>query len=144
MKAMLGMMIGSGSFESDGKAFEAAQRVVEAALQRARDLDGADPLRQRRQDRLAFQPGDELADAHVNAGTVADMAAGPARHIIIVWIVPSPRIAIGGGEEHQNLLALADPCPADLDLPGGGPEKCLHRAFESHRLFKRIARKRRI
>src|SRR5882672_6176926 len=72
----------SGRRDGDGKAFEPAQRVVVAALHGTRDLDGPDLARQRRQYGLAFEAGDELADAHVNARAIADMAAGSTRNVV--------------------------------------------------------------
>src|SRR5229473_2659573 len=106
MKVMVGIARPSGWSDGDGKAVEPAQRVVVAALWRARDLDGGHLARQRRQKRLAFEARDKLADAHMDARAKPDMAAGPAGHVIVVGIVPPPRIAVGGAEEHQHLFAL--------------------------------------
>src|SRR5450631_970815 len=104
----VGMRGPSGRCDGDWKAFEPTQRIVVAALHRAGDFDRRYLSRQRRQERLAFEPRDELADAHVDAGTEADMAAGSAGNVVAVGIVPSSRIAVGGAEKHQHLFALAD------------------------------------
>ena len=42
------------------------------------------------------------------------MAAGAAGDVIGIRIVPAPRVAVGGTEEHQDLLAFADPDTAEL------------------------------
>src|SRR4051794_34128274 len=57
----------SGRRDRHRQAVEPAQRVVEAALRFARDLDAGDTARQRREHRLALEPRHELADAHVDA-----------------------------------------------------------------------------
>src|SRR6185437_1757616 len=121
-----------------------AQRVIVAALHRSGDFDGPDLARQRRQHGLALEAGDQLADAHVNAGAVADVAAGPPRDVVAVWVFPAARIAVGRAEEHQNLLALADAMAADLDLPRRGAEERLHRALEPHGFLERVARQREV
>ena len=72
------------------------------------------------------------------------MPRRPARDVIAVRVLPAPRIAVGGAEEHQHLFALADPMPADLDLARRGPEEGLHRALEPDRLLERVTRQRRI
>ena len=72
------------------------------------------------------------------------MAAGAAGDVVAVRIFPAPRIAVGGAEEHQHLLAFADRVAADLDLPRRGAEEGLHRALEADRLLERIARQRQI
>jgi hypothetical protein len=40
-----------------------------------------------------------------------------------------PRVAVGGAEEYQHLLAFTDRDIADLDRAGGGSEEGLHRAL---------------
>src|SRR4051812_36834708 len=75
MKVIVVMML-SSRCERDRQAFEAAQRVVVAPLDRTADGQVGDLACQRRQQHLAFEAGDQLADTHVDAATEADMAAG--------------------------------------------------------------------
>src|SRR6185436_4638455 len=72
MKMMLGIRGLSGRRNRNGKAFEAAQRVVVAALHRAGDRDGRDLARDRRQHHLAFDARQQLADAHMDARAEPD------------------------------------------------------------------------
>src|SRR4051812_44909454 len=64
------------------QAFQAAQRVVVAALDLACDLDRRGLSRQRRQHDLAFEARDQLADAHVDSGAVADVTGGAAGDVV--------------------------------------------------------------
>src|ERR1041384_1665050 len=66
MKMMLGISGPSGRRNRDGEAFEAAQRVVVAALPRAGDPDAGDLAPDCRQHHLAFDAREQLADAHVD------------------------------------------------------------------------------
>src|SRR4051794_19677426 len=66
MKVIVVMTI-SGRGEGDRQALQTAQRVVVAPLDRAADAEDGDLARQRRQQNLAFEAGDQLADAHVDA-----------------------------------------------------------------------------
>ena len=136
---MVVWILGSGRFDGDRETLEAAQRIVVAPLDRPGDFDGGDFSCQRRQQHFAFEAGDQLADTHMDAGSKPDVAAGAARNVIRVGIVPPPRIAVGGGEQHENFLALADRRAADLDILRGGSEKGLHRAFETDRFLEGVA-----
>jgi hypothetical protein len=69
---------------------------------------------------------------------------GATGNVVAVGIVPATRIAVGGAEEHQHLLAFTDAMACEFDLPRRGAEEGLHRAFETDRLFERIARQRQI
>src|SRR5688500_14171011 len=103
----------SGRRDGDRQTFQPAQRIVVATLHRSGDLDAADLARQRRQHGFAFEAGDELADAHVDAGAIADMTTGPPRDVVAVGLVPAARVTVGRAEEHQDLLALPDAMAAD-------------------------------
>src|SRR5215468_9440055 len=142
MVSLPSKLLVSGRFDRDGQVFETAQRVVVAALHLASDFDRLHLARQRRHHHLTFEAGDELPDAHVNSGAIADMTGGAAGDVIAVGVLPAARIAVGGTEEHQNLLALADGVAADLDLARGSAEEGLHRAFEADRFLKSVARQR--
>src|SRR5712675_1641202 len=72
------------------------------------------------------------------------MAAGLARDVVAIRIGPSPGIAIGRAQEHQDFFARADLAAADLDILRRGAEEGLHRAFEADRFLERIARQRSI
>src|SRR5882724_4949800 len=72
------------------------------------------------------------------------MTAGLAADVVAVGVLPAPRIAVGGAEEHQHLLALADAMAGYLDFACRSPEEGLHRAFEADRFLERVARQRRI
>src|SRR6186713_895177 len=72
------------------------------------------------------------------------MAGGAAGDVVAVRLVPAARIAIGGGEEHQHLLALADRRTGKLDFARRGPEECLYWAFEPHRFLEGVARQREV
>ena len=72
------------------------------------------------------------------------MARGLAGDVVAVRIVPAPRIAIGGAEEHQHLLALPDRGSGEFDLARGGAEEGLHRALEPHCFLEGVAGQRRI
>ena len=53
-----------------------------------------------------------------------------------VRAVPAARVGIGGGQEHQDLLALGDDRAADLDVAVGGAEERLHRRLQPDRLVE--------
>src|SRR6187551_3823832 len=125
----LTVVMRSGRREGDGERVEAAQRVVEAPLDRTGDLDCGDFSRQCGEQHLTLEARDQLADAHMNAGAESDMTAGAAGDVVVVGIFPTPRIAVRGSQKHQDLLALGDRGPADVDIPRRGPEECLYRAF---------------
>src|SRR6185436_6936450 len=129
LKMMLGICGPSGRRNLDGETFEAAQRVVVAALHRAGDLDGSNLARDRRQHHLAFDARQQLADAHVDARAESDMAGGAAGDVVAIRVFPAPRITVGRAEEHQHLLAFADAMACEFDLPRRGAEEGLHRAF---------------
>src|SRR5438094_388065 len=74
MKMMLGISGPSGRRNRNGETFEAAQRVVVAALHRAGDLDCRDLACDRPQHHLAFDAREQLADAHMNTRAETDMA----------------------------------------------------------------------
>src|SRR3981189_895024 len=80
----------------------------------------------------------------MNARAKSDMTAGSAGPVVVVGIVPSPRISVGRAEKHQHLLALADQMSSDLNLARRGPEECLHRALEADRFLERVTCQRRI
>src|ERR1700687_437445 len=127
MKVMVDMGARSSRREGDAKAVETAQRVVVAAFHRSGDFDGRDLARQCRQHHLAFQPSDQLPHTHMDAGTEADMTAGLARDVVALRIDPSPGIAGGRAQQHQDFLALADTAAADLDVLRRGAKEGLHR-----------------
>src|SRR6266487_2346768 len=135
MKVMLGISGPSGRRNRNGETFEAAQRVVVAALHRTDDLDVCNLARDRRQ---------QLADAHMDARTETDMARRAAGDVVAVRVLPAPRIAVGGAEEHQHFLAFTDAMACEFDLPRRGAEEGLHRAFVADRLLEGVARQRRI
>src|SRR3954471_16101554 len=60
------MLAASARRDGYRQAVEPAQRVVETALWLAPDLDLRDPAGQSREHCLAFEPRDQLTDAHVN------------------------------------------------------------------------------
>src|SRR5215475_11917268 len=72
------------------------------------------------------------------------MTRGLPGDVITIGILPAARIAIGGAQEHQDLLALTNLGAADLDLVRRRPEEGLNGTFEANRFFKSIARERRI
>src|SRR5664279_6071488 len=115
--------------KGDGKVFEPAQRVVVAALDRSCDFDGRDFSRQCRQHDLAFEARDQLAAAHMDPGAVTDMTAGPPGHVVTVGIIPTPGVAVGRAEEHQDLFALANTKPRDIDVACRCSEESLYRAL---------------
>src|SRR5206468_6648830 len=92
MKMMLGISGPSGRRNRDGETFEAAQRVVVAALHRAGDLDARNLACDRRQHHLAFDARQQLADAHMNTRTEPDMARRAAGDVVAVRVFPAPRI----------------------------------------------------
>jgi len=67
-----------------------------------------------------------------------------ARDVVAIRIGPSPGIAIGRAQKHQDFFARVDLAAADLDILRRGAEERLHRAFEADRFLKRIAGQRRI
>src|SRR6202008_5062405 len=95
----------SSLLDGDGQAVEPPQRVVVAALHWTADLDAHALARERREHDLALEPRHQLADAHVNAGAEADMARCLATDIVAIRLLPAPRIAGGGAQEHKHLLA---------------------------------------
>src|SRR5215510_909870 len=94
MVSLPSKLLVSGRFDRDGQTFETAQRVVVAALHLASDFDRFHLAPQRRHHHLPFEAGDELPDAHVNAGAIADMAGGAAGDVVTVGVFPAARIAV--------------------------------------------------
>src|SRR6266436_7658961 len=80
----------------------------------------------------------------MNARTKADMTAGLARDVVAIGIGPSPGIAIGRAQEHQDFLTLADTVAANVDVLRRSAKEGLHRAFKPDRLLKRISGEARI
>src|SRR6202011_1427737 len=70
-------------------------------------------------------------EGHVPGGASSDLEN--------IWPVPAPRVAVGGGEKQQHLLAVADPNAGDADRLRRGPEKRLHRRLEAQHLLKSAA-----
>ena len=99
----------------------------------ARDFDRGDLACESGQYAVAFHARRYLADALVDAVAKTHMAADTAFDIVVVRPLPLARIAVGGAEEHQHFLALADGHAADLGFARGGAEEGLHR------ISKRIA-----
>ena len=72
------------------------------------------------------------------------MPGGAAGDVVAVGVLPAARIAVGGAEEHQHLLAFADGVAADLDLARRGAKEGLHRALVADGFLECVARQRRI
>lgn len=121
----------------DTGGLEPAQGVVVAALDGTGDLDRCDLARDGGQRHLAFAPRHQLTDAHVNAGSEADMASGFAGDVVAIGFAPTARVADRRAQEHQGLLAFAHARATDLDLARRGGEEGLHRTFEPHGFLER-------
>jgi hypothetical protein len=117
----------------------AAQCVVHERRRLAVGLEALEDTRKRPEQRLAFEPRQQLTDAHMNAAAKANVARRRAIDVIAVRLGPLARIAVGGAKQHQHLLALGDCRAADLDVSRRGAEERLHRSFKSHRLLERSA-----
>jgi hypothetical protein len=94
---------------------------------RAGELDAAHPPGQCREQRLGLEPGDVLADALVQPHPEPDVPGGVAGEVERVGVVPASRVAVGGPEEHEDLLALRDDVVPHADVDGGRAEEGLHR-----------------
>jgi hypothetical protein len=103
-------------------AMRMAQRVVQERRRLAIRLDAREGAREPTEQRLAFQPRQQLADAQMNAGAKTDVAGGWAVDVVAVRIGPFARVAVGGAKQHQHFLALGDCRAADLDLSRSGAE----------------------
>ena len=79
------------------------ERVVEAAHWFSRQPNIANTRDQRLEHGLGFHPRDHLAKALVDAKAKADMAAGRAGDVEIPGARPMARVAVGGGEEQDDL-----------------------------------------
>lgn len=100
------------------------------------DLEVLDAPRQRGQQGFGFQAGDVLADALVDAHAEADVSRGITEEIEGVRVVPGVRVAVGGAEEHQYLLALGDDGSADFHIGRRGAEERLHRGLPADGLVE--------
>jgi hypothetical protein len=127
---------------STRQALQSAQRIVERPLDFAVDADRSDLAGEGGEHRLALDASEQLADAHMDAGAVADMAGRAPFDHVGVGPLPFARIAIGGAEQHQHLFAFAQLNPADIDRPRRRAKEGLYRRFEADRLFERGARQR--
>src|SRR5690606_6254738 len=85
----------SGGLQSQGQMLETAQHVVDAAHGLPFEADFAHALGDRRQDALAFQARDHLADAHVNTVAQGDVPQAGTRNVVVVGAVPEIGIAVG-------------------------------------------------
>src|SRR5437667_9704866 len=64
------------------------------------------------------------------------MPEDAAGDVVVVRASPVTRVAIGGAEEPQDLLALIDRGAADVDRARRRAEEGLHRALIAHRLLE--------
>jgi hypothetical protein len=104
-----------------------ARRVVVVSHGRSGELDAAHPPGQCREQRFGLEPGDVLADALVEPHPEPDVAGGVAGEVERVGVGPTPRVAVGRAEEHEDLLALRDDVLPHSDVDGGRAEEGLHR-----------------
>src|SRR5579871_1916118 len=112
------------------QGIESAQRIVEAPLRLGRDLEGHDALCERGEYRLGLEPGHRLADTAVNAGAECHVPGRAPADVELVGPLPAARIAIGGGEEQQNLLPLTQSHACNIDSFRRRTEERLHRRLE--------------
>ena len=75
------------------------ERVVQPALWRRGKLYFLDFFGDRFEQYFRFQPRHHLPDTDMNSVPKPDMADWPAFQIEFFRVRPSPRVAIGGGEE---------------------------------------------
>src|SRR5207244_11136391 len=120
----------------DRQVSQCAQGIIVAPANVAGDFERTGLAGECREHAFAFEPRQELADALVDAAAEADMPCDAPDNVIFVWAFPMLRVAIGGAEKHQHLLALVDRNAANLDRARRGAEEGLHWALIAHRLLK--------
>src|SRR5262245_39962399 len=94
--------------DADRQTGEAAERIVEAALGPAAELDRFHLARQERQHDLSLEARDRHPDAAVDAHAEGQVPGRAPRDVEAVRTLPAPGVAVGGGEEKENLLPLAE------------------------------------
>jgi hypothetical protein len=80
----------------------------------------------------------------MDTGAESHVPGRAAPDVKLLRAFPAARVAIGGGQEQQHLLALAEPHAADFGVPGRGAEERLHRRLEPQHLLEGKAYQRRI
>src|SRR5713101_5005573 len=126
----------------DRQARESSERVVEPALRLTAEFDGLHLAREEGQHDLGFQARHRHADTAVDSDAEGEVAGRAARDVEAVRVLPTPSVSVRGGQEEQDLLALAEPRPPDLDGARRGTEERLDRRLEPEHLLERRARKR--
>src|SRR5581483_6890634 len=132
-------VIGSNWYDTKRQSVKAAERVVQPALRFGRQFERFDVFCKRSQDRFCLQAGHRLPDAAMNAGAKRHMPGRAAVHIENIRPFPPARVAVGGRQKQQDLLAFAELNAADLDRSRGGAEESLDRRLEAQHLFEGIA-----
>src|SRR5450631_4704921 len=100
-------VIRSGGYDAQRQGVKPAQRVVQPPCRFARRFERRDAPGERAEHRLAFEPGQRLPDAAMNAGAEGHVPGRAAPDVELFRIFPAARVAVGGGEEQQDLLAIA-------------------------------------
>src|SRR5262245_40934967 len=111
----------------DRQAGEPPERIVEPALGLASELDRIYLSRQERQHDFGLDARDRHPDTAVDAHAEGEVPGRAPRDVESVRVLPAPGVAVGGGEEEENLLALTELHPRDLGRACGGTKERLHR-----------------
>jgi hypothetical protein len=82
----------------DRQRLKPAQRIVKGSFDFAVDTDRANFSGESSEHRLALNPRQQLADAHMNASAEPDMARRPTLDVVNIGPVLFARIAIGGAQ----------------------------------------------
>src|SRR5579883_1681481 len=131
-------------YDTKRQTVKAAQRIVQPPPRFGAQFKRRDTLQKCTQYRLRLESRHGLTDAAVNAGAEGHVSGRAAADVESVGPVPPARIAVGGSKKQQHLLSRSKLHTADLDGFGRGPEKRLHRRFETKDLLKRVANQVRI
>jgi hypothetical protein len=116
-----------GRGHSQRQMRESAQRIIKATHRLADNLQCIDLAGQRIEDQFAFEPRQQLAHAHMDAGTKPYMTQCLAFDVESIRIRPLAWIAIGSAEKHKNLFISGQWYVANNGCLRGGAKERLHR-----------------
>src|SRR5580700_8876486 len=98
----------AGWAEADGEALRAGDEGGGQPFRRAYDLEVVHPGQHLRQDGVDLDAGQMLAKADVRAAAEGDVLVRVARQIERVGPLELGRVAVGGAEVHDDLVARLD------------------------------------
>src|SRR5262249_14334720 len=93
---------------------------------------------------LRFQPGQRSSEAEVDAVPEGQMPLDPAVDVESLCIRVLALVATGGTEQDQDLRALGDRAPVELDRTAGGARLTLYGRVPAQDLLDRLRQQARL